>query len=57
MRTLSPALTLTYETSTANSQYRVIEFEFTVNPRMSVRGFRDQNGIFGLEIKFRKRFK
>lgn len=54
---LSPALTLTYETSTANSQYRVIEFEFTVNPRMSVRGFRDQNGIFGLELKFRKRFK
>jgi translocation and assembly module TamB len=54
---LSPALTLTYETSTANSQYRVIEFEFTVDPRMSVRGFRDQNGIFGLELKFRKRFK
>ena len=54
---LSPALTLTYETSTANSQYRVVEFEYTVNQRMSVRGFRDQNGIFGLELKFRKRFK
>lgn len=54
---LSPKLTLTYETSTANSQYRVIEFEYTVNPRMAVRGFRDQNGIFGLELKFRKRFK
>jgi len=54
---LSPNLTLTYETSTANSQYRVIEFDYTVNPRMSVRGFRDQNGIFGLELKFRKRFK
>jgi translocation and assembly module TamB len=54
---LSPALTLTYETSTANSQYRVVEFNFTVDPRMSVRGFRDQNGIFGLELKFRKRFK
>lgn len=54
---LSPALTLTYETSTANSQYRVVEFEYTVNPRMAVRGFRDQNGIFGLELKFRKRFK
>jgi translocation and assembly module TamB len=54
---LSPQLTLTYATSTANSQYRVIEFEFIVNPRMSIRGFRDQNGIFGLELKFRKRFK
>ncbi len=54
---LSPQLTLTYETSTANSQYRIIQFEYTVNPRLSVRGFRDQNGIFGLELKFRKRFK
>ena len=54
---LSPQLTLTYQTTTANSQYRVFEFEWTVNPRMSVRGFRDQNGIFGLELKFRKRFK
>jgi len=54
---LSPQLTLTYQTSTANSLYRVIEFEWTVSPRMSVRGFRDQNGIFGLELKFRKRFK
>jgi len=54
---LSSALTLTYQTSTANSQYRVIEFEYTVSPRMSVRGFRDQNGIFGLELQFRKRFK
>lgn len=54
---LSSDLTLTYQTSTANSLYRVVEFEWTVNPRMSVRGFRDQNGIFGLELKFRKRFK
>ncbi len=54
---LSSDLTLTYQTSTANSQYRVIEFEYTVSPRLSVRGFRDQNGIFGLELKFRKRFK
>jgi translocation and assembly module TamB len=54
---ISSALTLTYETSTANSQYRVIEFEYAISPRMSIRGFRDQNGIFGLELKFRKRFK
>lgn len=54
---LSPELTLTYQTSTANSLYRVIEFNWTVSPRMEVRGFRDQNGIFGLELKFRKRFK
>lgn len=54
---LSPDLTLTYQTSTANSLYRVIEFNWTVSPRMAVRAFRDQNGIFALELKFRKRFK
>jgi translocation and assembly module TamB len=53
---LAPDLTLTYETSTANSQYRVIEFVWSVNERMDVRGFRDQNGIFGLEIRFKRRF-
>ena len=54
---ISPELTLTYQTSTANSLYRVVEFDWTVSPRMSVRGFRDQNGIIGVELKFRKRFK
>ncbi|MEJ2006556.1 MAG: translocation/assembly module TamB domain-containing protein [Acidobacteriota bacterium] len=54
---LSPQLTLTYQTSTANSLDRVVEFEWVVSPRLSVRGFRDQNGIIGMELKFRKRFK
>ncbi len=54
---LSPELTLTYSTSTANSQYRVIQFEWDVSQDVSVIGTRDYNGIFGLEVRFRKRFK
>lgn len=49
-------LTLTYVTNTATSQYRVIQFEWAVNESSSLVGVRDQNGIFGVELKFRKRF-
>lgn len=49
-------LTLTYATNTATSQYRVIQFEWAVTENTSLIGVRDQNGIFGVEVKFRKRF-
>jgi translocation and assembly module TamB len=49
--------TLTYVTNTAASQYRIIQFEWAVSDKVSVIGVRDQNGIFGLEFKFRQRFK
>jgi len=49
-------LTLTYITNTSTSQYRVIQFEWAVNENTSLIGIRDQNGIFGLEVKFHKRF-
>lgn len=50
-------LTLTYVTDTSNSQYRIIQFELAVSDNVSVLGIRDQNGIFGLEFRFRHRFK
>ncbi len=50
-------LTLTYVSNTAESQYRVIQFEWAVSDNTSLVGVRDQNGIFGVEIKFRKRFR
>ena len=49
--------TLTYVTNTAASQYRIIQFEWTVSDNVSLIGVRDQNGIFGLEFKFQQRFK
>ncbi len=50
-------LTLTYVTNTAGAQYRVIQFEWALNDNVSMVGVRDQNGIFGVEMKFRRRFK
>ncbi len=50
-------LTLTYITNTASSQYQIIQFEWAVGENVSLLGVRDPNGIFGVEVKFRRRFK
>ncbi len=49
--------TMTYVTNTAVSQYRIIQFEWAIDDNLSLMGIRDQNGIFGLELRFRHRFK
>ena len=50
-------LTLTYVTDTSYSQYRIIQFEWNISDKVSVLGIRDQNGVFGVEFRFRQRFK
>jgi translocation and assembly module TamB len=50
-------LTLTYVTDTSYSQYRIIQFEWNISDKVSVLGIRDQNGVFGVEFRFRSRFK
>jgi len=50
-------LTLTYVTDTSYSQYRIIQFEWNIDSNVSVLGVRDQNGVFGIEFRFRRRFK
>jgi translocation and assembly module TamB len=54
---VTPDLTLTYSTNTASTQYRIIQFEWALNDNTSLVGVRDQNGIFGMELKFRHRFR
>jgi translocation and assembly module TamB len=49
--------TVTYVTNTAYSQYRIIQVEWALSDKVSLLGVRDQNGVFGLELKFRQRFK
>ncbi|MGB7590585.1 MAG: translocation/assembly module TamB domain-containing protein, partial [Terriglobia bacterium] len=51
------ALTLTYVTNTASSQYKIIQFEYAVGENLSLIGIRDQNGIFGVELRRRQRFR
>jgi translocation and assembly module TamB len=49
-------LTLTYITDTGSSQRRVVQFEWQVADNISLFGVRDRNGIFGVELRFRRRF-
>jgi len=50
-------LTLTYVTNTASSQYKIIQFEWALGENLSLLGLRDQNGIFGIELRRRQRFR
>jgi translocation and assembly module TamB len=50
-------LTLTYVTNTASSQYQIIQFEWAVGESVSLICVRDPNGIFGVELRFRRRFR
>ena len=50
-------LTLTYITNTASSQYQIIQFEYAFGDNISLLGVRDPNGIVGVELRFRRRFK
>jgi translocation and assembly module TamB len=48
-------LTVLYETNVTSTQQQVIQIEYNVNRNISVVGLRDQNGTFGVDIKFKKR--
>ena len=50
-------LTLTYITNTASSQYQIIQFEWAIGENLSLLGVRDPNGIVGVELRRRQRFK
>ncbi len=50
-------LILTYFTNTASSQYQIIQFEYAFGENISLLGVRDPNGMVGVELRFRRRFK
>jgi translocation and assembly module TamB len=50
-------LTITYITDVTSTQQQVIQVEYNVNKNVSIVALRDQNGTFGLDVKFKKRFK
>ncbi|MCL4523555.1 MAG: translocation/assembly module TamB domain-containing protein [Acidobacteria bacterium] len=50
-------LTITYITDVTSTQQQVIQVEYNVNKNVSIIALRDQNGTFGLDVKFKKRFK
>jgi translocation and assembly module TamB len=51
-------LTLTYVTNTSSQyQERIFQFEWDLSDHTSLIGVRDQNGVYGLELRFRRRLK
>lgn len=50
-------LVITYITNVSSNQQQVVQIEYSVNREVSIIGLRDQNGTFGLDVKFKKRFK
>jgi translocation and assembly module TamB len=50
-------LVITYITNVSSTQQQVIQVEYAVNRDVSIIALRDQNGTFGLDVKFKKRFK
>ncbi|HKN23398.1 MAG TPA: translocation/assembly module TamB domain-containing protein [Candidatus Acidoferrum sp.] len=52
---VTPNLTVTYVSNVSSTQQQVIQVEYNVTRTISLVGLRDQNGTFGIDIKFKKR--
>lgn len=52
---VTPNLTVIYVSNVSSTQQQVIQVEYNVTRSISVVALRDQNGTFGIDIKFRKR--
>jgi translocation and assembly module TamB len=49
--------TVTYVTTTGGVYQRIVQMEWDLTNRMSLLAVRDQNGVYGFELDFRRRFK
>lgn len=52
---VSPNLNVTYVSNVSSTQQQVIQVEYNVTRTISIVALRDQNGTFGVDIKFKKR--
>jgi translocation and assembly module TamB len=50
-------LIITYVTNVTSSQQQIIQIEYAVRRDVSLVALRDQNGTFGIDVIFKKRFK
>jgi translocation and assembly module TamB len=50
-------LIITYSTDVTSTQQQVIQIEYSVRPDVSIVALRDENGTFGVDVVFKKRFK
>jgi translocation and assembly module TamB len=54
---ISRDITLTYITNLANAQQQIVRIEWNINRSWSVVAVREENGIFGVDFLYKKRFK
>lgn len=54
---VTPDITFTYITNLTRSNPQVIRIEWSLNKQYSVVALREENGLFGLDIYYKKRFK
>lgn len=54
---VTPDITFTYITYLTQSNPQVIQVEWSLNKQWSVVALRDENGLFGMDVYFKKRFK
>jgi translocation and assembly module TamB len=54
---ISRNITVTYVTNLAQTSEQIFRFEWAFNPQYSVVAVRDDNGEFGVDIQYKKRFK
>jgi translocation and assembly module TamB len=53
---ISRDLTLTYMTNLAEANQQIVRLEWDINRRWSVVALREENGVFGIDFFFKKRF-
>jgi translocation and assembly module TamB len=54
---VTPDITFTYITNVAQANPQVIRVEWSLNRQWSAVALRDENGLFGLDLYYKKRFK
>ena len=54
---VSRDITLTFVTNLTKTQQQIVSIEWDVNKQWSVVAVRDENGIFGIDFLYKKRFK
>lgn len=54
---VTPDITFTYITNLTRSNPQVIRVEWSLNKRWSVVALREENGLFGLDMYYKRRFK
>jgi translocation and assembly module TamB len=54
---VTPEITFTYITNITNSNPQVVRMEWALNKTWSVVALREENGVFGMDFLYKKRFK